>query len=65
MYDKLCAVINDGLDGRKWSTKTISVDNTTTPWNWTFLPPSDISLTLACDRIRQEVQMLHGHMLMK
>jgi len=70
MCNKLLALSNDTLDPRRCNipgrTLTISVDHTgeqtSTPWELTFLPwtfpPSDIPLTLACDRIRQEVQVL-------
>ena len=72
MANNFCAFNHDALGRRKRNTRgrpsTISVDNTSTPrkGHWPpgkrhLLPehfPSDISLTLECDGIRQEVQVL-------
>jgi len=60
-------VIHDVFDRPKCSTQghprgfllIIPIHRETVISPWTF-PPSDISLTLACDGMRQEVQMLRG-----
>ena len=71
MCHKLCAVIHDALDCRKCNTRRrprrfllttpIHREWTLTAVGMDISPlviPPDISLTLACDGMRQEVQML-------